>query len=91
METVLNKYSGGFAKGFAQLQIRAVTQARTEIMNALNIAPDNKVTFREYLIGKREPKASKAQKIEKIFNAYQIFDIWGSDCSIDEVKIRWKH
>ena len=84
-----NPFSGGFAKGFAQLQVRAVQQARSEIMEALEI--DNKVTWREYLTGKREPKASKAKRIEQIFNAYQIFDIWGGDETINEILVKWKH
>ena len=69
-------YKEGFNSGFQQLRQMDVADATKELWEALGI--NNRESFRYYLTGKIEPKASQAVAVELVFNKYDITEnIWG--------------
>ncbi len=72
----LGKYQfPGFRKGFYQLRIQDIKEARAKIAAILEI--NNKQSFFHYLYGRQEPTVSKAQAIEALFKSYGIKEVWG--------------
>lgn len=69
-------YKEGFNSGFQQLRQMDVPEATKELLEALGV--NNRESFRFYLTGKIEPKASQAVAVELVFNKYGIIEnIWG--------------
>lgn len=69
-------YKEGFRAGFQQLRQMDVKEATAELWKAIGI--NNRESFRYYLDGKIEPKASQAVAIELVFAKYGITEnIWG--------------
>lgn len=68
-------YKKGFNKGYMQLRQCDVKMAKAELQEALGIA--NEVSFRNYRYGNIEPKATQADRVNAIFNKYDITEIWG--------------
>lgn len=75
----MSKYS--FKKGYGQLQVKDVEEARDKIMAALNIKTLQ--GFRNRLNGVYEPKISEVDAIESVFNEYGIFEVWGMSNEIE--------
>ena len=69
------KYS--FQKGYQQVPLRYESEVKDRIMSALNIK--TRSAWGERLKGNVEPKISEAMKLEEIFYAYGITDIWGEE------------
>lgn len=69
----MNKFS--FKKGFGQLQVKDVSDVKSEISIALNIR--NRTTWYNRLNGDVEPKISEVTAIEEIFKRKGITQIWG--------------
>lgn len=65
-----------FKKGFRQVPIGKTKEVREAIMTALDIR--GRMTWYNRLNGEIEPRVSEAQKIEEIFNRYNITDVWGA-------------
>ena len=69
-------YKEGFNAGFQQLRQMDVPEATKELFEALGI--NNRESWRSYLSGKIEPKASQAVAVELVFAKYGITEnIWG--------------
>lgn len=69
-------YKEGFRAGFQQLRQMDVEEATKELWEAIGI--NNRESFRYYLDGRIEPKASQAVAIELVFAKYGITEnIWG--------------
>lgn len=69
-------YKEGFRAGFQQLRQMDVEGATLELWEAIGI--NNRESFRYYLDGRIEPKASQAVAIELVFAKYGITEnIWG--------------
>ena len=66
------KYS--FKRGYNNLPRKHLKAVRQEITNTLGLTRES---FYRRLRGEVEPKVSEAQKIEEIFNRYNISNIWG--------------
>lgn len=70
-------YKDGFRKGYDQLPIGEVAEARKEMFEVLGISENNRTSFNNYLTGKTEPKATQAVGLEKVFQKRNITSIWG--------------
>jgi len=68
-------YKKGFGRGFSQLRLCDREQATKELWAAIEV--NNRESFRYYLTGKIELKASKAAAVENVFYKYGITDVWG--------------
>ncbi len=68
-------YKEGFNKGYNQLPIGKVKEAKAKLYAALSI--NNRNSFHSYRYGKQEPSASQAVSIELVFREYGITEIWG--------------
>lgn len=84
-------YAGGFSKGFCLLRIREAKEVRDEIIEALGISKNNKMTWADYLHGKRPIYSKDGAVITAIFGNHGIKaeDVWGTDETIKNVQIRW--
>lgn len=63
-----------FKKGWEQLPIGKMKEARSRIMEALAI--NTRMAFLTRLNGKVEPKVTEYQKLIEIFKSYGITEIW---------------
>ena len=68
-------YKEGFNKGYQQLPVGKLAEAKAKLWKALNI--NNRNSFHNYLYGKQEPTASQAVSVELVFRDYGITEIWG--------------
>jgi len=63
-----------FRRGYNNLPRKHIKKVREEITAALGLTRES---FYRRLRGEVEPKVSEAQKIEEVFNRYNISNIWG--------------
>lgn len=69
------KFKEGFMRGWRQLRVEDVAEARKKLYRAIGI--NNRASLGYYINGKTEPRASVAYNIEQVFEQFGIFDVWG--------------
>lgn len=70
-----NKQSFSFNRGYQQLPVSKLKEARMRIMEALGLVTEP--AFYRRLRGGIEPKISEYRAIENVFHSFGITDIWG--------------
>lgn len=73
----VKNYKAGFYKGYQQLKLKDVPQARKELFEALGIGIESRMSWGNARMGKTELTASKAAAVEAVFAKYGITDVWG--------------
>lgn len=70
----MNEFS--FKKGWSQIKVGDMDEARNKIMIAIGIT--TRMAWGNRLKGLVEPKVSEARAIESVFAEYGITEVWGN-------------